>query len=377
MSSHLTASQVYRGSLEANTLAFVRLLREVGFLLGPQELNLALRTLELSRLNSKEDVRLGLRVVLAKTPLERQKFDLLFQRYWGGDLLDDSEMPSVKLPSPPQIQESLQLLDWEQGSESSEVVDTMGYSRSEVRSEQQTSVRTDELDALRRLVRRLVRKLATRASRRWVVSSRRAELLDVRRSLRHSVARGGELFDLRYKQKQLGKTKIVFVFDVSGSMMVYSQFLLQLALAFVRQWQLGKAEVFGFSTSLYHLTPALKRGGIREALTAAQEAMPGRSGGTKIGSCLRELFDNHTALLDRDTVLIINSDGWDTGDLEVLAGAMRALHERVNRLIWLNPLAGSPGYEPTASGMRTAMPYIDTFAASHNLQSLLNLVERL
>jgi hypothetical protein len=105
--------------------------------------------------------------------------------------------------------------------------------------------------------------------------------------------------------------------------------------------------------------------------------MPGRSGGTKIGASLQQLLERFGPLIDSKTIVIINSDGWDTGDLDILRSAMRSLHERSKRVIWLNPIAASPGYEPTASGMKTAMPYIDIFAPSHNLESLEKLEAQL
>ena len=94
-------------------------------------------------------------------------------------------------------------------------------------------------------------------------------------------------------------------------MMVHSHLLLQLAYAFVRERRLSRTQVFGFSTELYPLTEHLQRGGVAEALRAARLAMPGRSGGTKIGASLTTLLERYGQLLDNKTILIINSDGWD------------------------------------------------------------------
>ena len=70
---------------------------------------------------------------------------------------------------------------------------------------------------------------------------------------------------------------------------------------------------------------------------------------------------------------MILSDGWDTGELDVLRKAMVGLKQGAGRILWLNPLAGSPGYEPTAAGMKVVLPFLDVFAPAHNLESLREL----
>ena len=356
-------------------LSFARLLREQRFLVGPQEVSLGLASLLHIDLNNHEQVRSALRMVFATTPSEQKRFDLLFEDFWlGGYLKTDDELrPSLNPPPQKSRIQSLSMLEWDRGADSSETIDTMGYSTHEVNTKNDTFIQKDDVEALGKLVTRLSKHLATKPSRRFRATSRRGEMADLRRSIRSSLSRGGELLELKFRTKALGKTRIVFVFDVSGSMMVYSHFLLQLAYAFVRQKHIGKAEVFGFSTELYRLTPHLNHGGVSEAILAARNAMPGRSGGTKIGRSLTSLLEDFGSVLDPKTVLIINSDGWDTGDLDLLKRSMQKLHERSKYILWLNPLAASPGYEPSASGMQTVLPYVDVFAASHNLESLFAL----
>lgn len=368
---------LYHGRFEANLLQFAYTLRNHAFLIGPGEVSLALESLDKISVADRHDVFWALQTVFAKSPSEQSRFAHFFEEYWEGGLLDPAAFnPQIaQLPQARKLQ-SMSLLDWDKGIDSDESVETMGYSRDEIIAKKDTTVQIHQVDALQKLVRRLAKQLASKPSRRWVASSRKGELTDLRRSIRKSISKGGELVDLKFKTRELGKTRILFVFDVSGSMMVYSHFLLQLAFAFVRQRHIGRTEVFGFSTDLYRLTLHLQRGGVEEAILAAKEAMPGRSGGTKIGSCLASLLEHYGNFIDPKTVIIINSDGWDTGDLEILQRSMRSLHERAYQLIWLNPLAASPGYEPTASGMKTALPYVDIFAPSHNFESLEQL-ERL
>lgn len=369
---------IYKGSLSENVLSFVRTLREHHFLIGPGDVALGLQALEAVDLGKRAEVHTALRLVFATSPRERSQFDTLFRKFWHGGLLDGGEDLRPALNPPPKRQklQSVSMLEWDQSAVTSDTVATFAYSAAETKAQGDTGVQTQQVEALERLVRRLARQLATKPSRRYV-PSHKGELLDIRRSMRRSLARGGELVDLSFKTRKLGKTRLVFVFDVSGSMMVYSHFLLQLAYAFVRQRHLGRSEVFGFSTELYRLTRHLQNGGVEEAIRAARLAMPGRSGGTRIGYCLAQLLENYAQIIDPKTVLIINSDGWDTGDLETLRRGMKTLHERCERVIWLNPLAGNPGYTPSASGMKTALPYADVFAPSHNFASLESLERRL
>jgi uncharacterized protein len=374
----MTDSLPYPGTLEANVLRFAATLRAAGFLAGPGEVRLALAALAALDLADRQELRLAWRSLFATSPLERQRFDRLFAHYWGGNLLEDEpERIPNPLPQPPKPQRGVSLEGWDARAAADELWETAGYSALEVALKGAGASRADEVAALARLLRQLARGLATQPSRRFEATPRRGELADLRRTLRRSVMRGGEPLHLVYRRRRLSRMNVVFAFDVSGSMLAFSAFLLQLALALVRARQLGRAEVFGFATDLYRLTGALQRGGVQEALAAAQRAMPGRTGGTKIGASLAKLAGEHGGLIDRRTTLLIHSDGWDTGDLDVLRRAMKTLHERAGRVIWLNPLAGSPGYRPTASGMKTALPYIDVFAPVHNLESLRAFVRRL
>ncbi len=363
----------YPSTLEANLLAFGRLLRDQGMLVSAFEVGLGVKALAVVDLADPDAVHLALRTVFAKSPLEQRRFDRMFERFWSGELASGEENPfdelQAQIPNP--APQGLSVLDWSQGSDSEDQVDTMGYSPAEVVAGQDfAGVETGQVETLRRLVAALGRKLATRMSRRHRISQRRGQQLDFRRTLRHSLAHGGEPLELFRRKRRREKTRLAFLFDVSGSMMIYSQFLLQLAYAFVRQRALGRTEVFGFATDLYRLTDALRFLGVEDAIRTARMSMPGRSGGTKIGASLARFLERYGGALDPSTVVIIASDGWDTGDLEVLETAMRTLKRRSARVLWLNPLAGSPGYRPSAAGMKTALPFVDVFAPAHNLESL-------
>jgi len=157
---------------------------------------------------------------------------------------------------------------------------------------------------------------------------------------------------------------------------LYSRFLIQ--FIFALQHALGQVETLVFSTTLTRVTEALSESDLRAALDQVARTVPDWSGGTKIGQSLRAFLTRYGGLvLTPRTVVIVISDGWDTGDIDVLDDAMRELHARAGRVIWLNPLLGSPGYEPICQGMRVALPYVDVFASAHNLESLRQLERHL
>ena len=106
--------------------------------------------------------------------------------------------------------------------------------------------------------------------------------------------------------------------------------------------------------------------------------MPEWSGGTKIGASLHQFNEVYgLKLVDSGTVVLIISDGWDTGEVDLLEDSMLTLHHRARSVIWLNPLKGSPDYQPSTRGMRAALPHLDLFASAHNLKSLRDLVHQL
>ena len=126
------------------------------------------------------------------------------------------------------------------------------------------------------------------------------------------------------------------------------------------------------------MTPALAKGKTHLSLERLAAAVPDWSGGTRIGDCLGTFAREHFA---RDapgrTVVVVVSDGLDRGDPARLAAAVRAIRRRARRLVWINPLAGDPRYEPSAAGMRAALPFVDVFASAHDLESLERLLPSL
>ena len=369
------------GALSANVVGFCRLLRTQGC--GPAlgEEQDALRALAAIDLSDPEDFRLSLRTILAKTPAEQKLFDAVFDVYWSvwdraGELgqpqpeFPDSEKASASRPGKNGL---TSVRDWlKQGEPTEEEREAAGYSPIEVHTKRDfKNFNAEELEEIGRLLQAIARALATRFSRRYR-PARPPGRLDLRRTLRASLRRGGELLDLSYCRRTRQKPKLVLLCDVSKSMDLYSRFLIQFMYAFQNAYR--RIETFVFATSLHHVAPLLRGNDLSAGLDAIAAQVPDWSGGTRIGAALETFLSEHADLVDHQTALVIVSDGWDTGDIEILEESMRALQRRSRCLIWLNPLLGSPDYRPATRGMQAALPYIDLFAPAHNIDSLKALV---
>jgi uncharacterized protein with von Willebrand factor type A (vWA) domain len=232
----------------------------------------------------------------------------------------------------------------------------------------------DELDEIRRVASRLARRLAARPSRRWRPAARGSRL-NLRQLLRQSLKAEGDVVELTFRERRRRKTKLVLLCDVSGSMDLYSRFLLQFLYAL--QNCFARVETFVFSTRLNRVTEQLRRQPYVAALRRLSAGVDDWSGGTRIGECLAAFASGWPRLVDRRTVVVVVSDGWDAGDPAAVASTLAALRERAGRIVWLNPLLGSPTYRPETRGMAAALPHLDAFAPVHNLASLRALARHL
>ena len=321
---------------------------------------------------------------------EIQPFDEVFESFWS---FNDDREPSLKnkeqevktsgveeriLPSQMGEEGRLLIQDWMEGEENGgkdeRVLGT--YSSEEIlRQKNFSQLQAEEVEEIREFVLSLSQKMARKLSRRWK-RSRKGNQLDFRRSFRQSIKYGGEIVELRRKQRKPKPVRIILLCDVSGSMDVYTQFFLLFLYGLQNQYPY--CEAFVFSTRLSHISFLLKRRAFEEALRLISAKVLDWSGGTDIGGALHQLHHRHAHLLHPDrTLCLIFSDGWDRGDSVLLDLEMRQLKRQVKRLIWLNPLLGSRNYQPLCKGMATALPYLDRFLPCHNFSSLKTLSAQL
>jgi uncharacterized protein len=227
----------------------------------------------------------------------------------------------------------------------------------------------EEIQAAKRAMAQLDWKLGLRRTRRY--RSGPGGRLDLRRLVRDNLRFGGEPLKLTYRMRVYHPRPLVVLCDISGSMERYSRMLLHFVHA-LTHGRLGvDVEAFVFSTRLTRITQHLRHRDVDESLDELGLAIQDWSGGTRIGEAIKAFnFDWARRVLGRGAVVLIISDGWDRGDSRMLAREMARLQRSAHRLIWLNPLLGSPAYEPTQRGMATALGCIDDFLPGCNLASL-------
>lgn len=307
---------------------FVRALRAEGVAVGTGATADFVRAAELS-----EDAYWAGRATLLCRREQIELYDRLFAEFFAG----------VK-PPPRRTDPIVQAALLRRGSAASPW---------EVRGELRAS---DELEA--ELALGIVVPL--RRSRRHRRARRGAH--DLRRTLRQSLRTGGDLIRFARRVRRVERRRVVLLLDVSGSMSEYARRLLVLghaALRANRRW-----EVFCFATRLTRLTRVLAEGDPDRALARAAAEVVDWEGGTRIGESLKRFLDDHGhGGMARGAVVVICSDGFDVGDAELLGEQMERLSRLANRVVWLNPLLAQPSYEPSAAGMRAALPYVDVFAA--------------
>jgi uncharacterized protein len=202
--------------------------------------------------------------------------------------------------------------------------------------------------------------------------STRGDRVDVRRTLRRSLRTRGEPFERAWRGRRLRGRPLVLLLDVSGSMSPYARALVQFGYAAMAAGR--RVEVFCFGTRLTRVTRTLRTRDPDRALREIGRVVADWEGGTRIGESLKTLLDGWSqrgAL--RGAVVVLCSDGLERGDPEVLRSQMERLRRLAHRIVWVNPLKGSPRYEPLARGMAAAMPSVDVFLSGHNLESLSEL----
>ncbi len=370
-----------RTDLSSNLLGFCRYLRSKGFTIGPAEISLMLEALDrIAPFETPEAFKESLAATLCRSRRQQEMFGELYDKYWkeldkavNSKRIDHpEEKPQPSQSKKPSIQ---QIKNWLYGNKEEEITDIATYSAQQTLGQRDfASFSEEELGELWRVIQQIARSMAMQANRRWEKTHRQKQI-DLRNTVRQNLRRGGELLDIRFRRPKRNRHKLVVICDVSKSMDLYSQFLLQFLYTFQNVDK--KIESFIFSTSLQRVTHALKGYQFKESLQRLSQEVNTWSGGTRIGYSLQQFVQGYSRLLNKRTTVIILSDGWDIGDTNILEKSMRKIHGKAGRVIWLNPLAGNPDFKPEVKGMQVSLPFIDIFTSGHNIDSLKALARKL
>jgi uncharacterized protein with von Willebrand factor type A (vWA) domain len=218
---------------------------------------------------------------------------------------------------------------------------------------------------------KLARRMRTRLTRRDL-ARRRGYRLDLRRTIHRNISHGGVPIALVKRQRKDKPLRLVVLLDASGSMSMYTSVFLRFIHGVLDEFR--EAEAFLFHTRLAHVSGAMKEKDAARALDRLSLLAQGAGGGTKIGESLQTFNRWHASrVIHSRTVVMIVSDGYETGDAALLGREMAALSKRCRRIVWLNPMMAWEGYSPEARGIKAALPFVDLYAPANTLASLTAL----
>ncbi|MGC8878649.1 MAG: vWA domain-containing protein [Anaerolineae bacterium] len=379
--------------LPANLLHFVRLLRQLGFRISAERVTDLLQGLTLIDLTRRNDFYYVMRACLVNHPEQIPLFDRVFSLFWLGREQWLLELGATTFQRPALLRQQALRTAWmtsrerlddrylppgeEEHESSPENELTATYSPWEtLRHKDFAAMSREELQLAQRWMDALIWRMGERRTRRRIRAYKRTCCLDLSTTIRKSMPQQGEIVHLTWQRPRFKPRPLVVICDISGSMERYSRLFLHFMYA-VRQGA-KRVEAFVFGTRLTRITSALRHRDVDTALQEVSQEVVDWSGGTRIGESLKTFnYRWSRRVLRNGATVIIISDGWDRGDIALLRHEMDRLQRSCHRLIWLNPLAGAPHYQPLVRGMQAALPYVDEFLPLHNLESLEAVVRRL
>ena len=369
-----------------NLILFSRLLRELGLNVSPSSVIDCISALEYIDIGHKPDFYHTARSLFVHRQEDLLLFDRAFELFWhrltvGGV---NSDKRALELHQSPVTLPSLQNSSSTRTETTSPARDadtpivepTLTYSVREVLQHKDFSnLSATELDSVKHLIAQLLWRFGQRRTHRQQPGD--GQLPALRRTLRQSLRQGGEILEWSRLQPKSKPRKLVVIADISGSMERYTSLLLHFIFSLTRGVN-QPVESFVFSTRLTRITRELQKQDLDRALHEVSLRVSDWSGGTRIGEALKTFnFNWVRRVLGRGAVVLLISDGWDRGEVDLLRSEIARLQRSCHRLIWLNPLLGLSDYEPLTRGMQASLPYIDDFLPIHNLDSLEKLATHL
>jgi uncharacterized protein len=362
-------------------VGFGRLLRTRGLPVGTGRILSFCRAVAILDPITTENLYWAARSTLISSKQHLDVFERCFDLYFGlspGDEVgakpaaDASEGPAA---SEEEIPEKLELAgrgwhlaETDEDPEGEMAIGIIAGSTEVLRNKSFEELTDEERASAAALIRRLAVTLPRKRDRRLRPSSK-GNRFDLRRTLRYSLRTQGEPFHRAWRQRRSRMRPLVLILDVSGSMSPYSRALMQFGFAAMAVGQ--RVEVFCFGTRLTRVTRTLRTKDPDRALKDIAGIVHDWEGGTRIGDSLHELlgrYGQHGFL--RGAVVVLCSDGLERGDPDALAAEMSRLARMAHKVVWVNPLKGSPLYQPLARGMSAALPHVDVFLPGHNVASL-------
>ena len=383
---------VIQSRLHNAITVFGRFLRQAGWHVGTGEIMSAIEASSKIDPSNRHDFRDSLKACFITNHKMIPLFDQLFDLYWRNpdkienvsDILrrlhrsrsNDAGLPTVK----DQVKElySKRVEGFKDKKDDKEVeegeFDVFLYSPQEILREKRfDAYTTEEYDEAKKFISRWTLEFGERKLRR-LEKGRSPYRLNIRDTIRKNIFPTQDFIQLDWKDRKTKQRPLVVLTDISGSMDHYSRILLHFIYTVhsVNKW----VEAFTFGTRLSRITHYLRKKDANDSLELINGSVKDWSGGTKIGETL-ETFNRIWArrVLSGGAIVLVISDGWDTGNIELLGKETDRLHRSCHRLVWLNPNLGYEDFKPLTQGLQAILPHVDDFLPIHNLNSLIDLVD--
>jgi uncharacterized protein len=371
--------------------AFLRTLRDNGFAVGLHEGQDAATLMTAGYVKKPGLLRSAFKHLFSARKSDWERFDGIFDAFWLGKRVRSRSvtMGSAKAANNPSLKSLANnrseprasgdgAMDQVPSTEGADI-DRSGEGRMEGASRADNFAEIDfrkmadpdQIEEAHAAAARLARAMRTRLTRRDL-ARRRGYRLDLRRTIHSNISHGGVPISLVKRQHKEKPLRLVMLLDASGSMSMYTGVFLRFIHGVLDEFR--EAEAFLFHTRLAHVSDAMKEKDAARALDRLSIMAQGAGGGTRIGESLQTFNRWHAArVIHSRTVVMIVSDGYETGDAALLGREMAALGRRCRRIVWLNPMMAWQGYAPEAAGIKAALPHVDLYAPANTLKSLTAL----
>ncbi len=381
------------GKLAANIMHFARVLREAGLPVGPGSVIDALDAAQCGSLRMREDFYWTLHSVFVKRRDHKELFDQAFHVFWKKPKMleqlmqlmfqqitracdDKAKQAGFRRLAEAMFDQVQTQSRREQKPEALELDASFTASADEVLRRKDFEQMTVAEQAQARAAIARLRLHRTEILTRRFQRALKGPSIDMRRSLKGSLRAGGHYIDLERRERRTREPPLVVLCDISGSCSSYSRMFIHFLQALTKDRD--RVSVFLFGTRLTNITRELKRRDIDEAMGKVSGVVKDWSGGTRIGTSLKE-FNYRWArrVLTQGAHMLLMTDGLDREDAGLLAHEMVRLRRQARRIVWLNPLLRYDGFEARAAGIRAIMPHVDEFRPVHSLDSLADLAATL
>ncbi|MDE2760337.1 MAG: VWA domain-containing protein [Paracoccaceae bacterium] len=386
-----------KGTLVDNITHFARALRTSGLPIGTGQTVKAIKAVETVGLQTRDDFFSALQCSLVNRPDQMVVFTQTFELFWRDPRYHD-HMMSMMLPGirganekrNPEagmkragqslMGESKNQINYpdsnQEAGEELEVISTGTTSyQDRFNSMDFEQMSTEETKEAKRIISELELPMKQLVSRRYKPNPK-GRVSDWKSTMKMASRTGGETFKLGYQNPTIRYPNLVALCDISGSMSTYSRMLLHFlhSVTNYRKNQWSKVHSFTFGTKLTNITRNLAIKDVDQALESAGREVSDWEGGTRIGECLKEFnFKWSRRVLGQGALVLLITDGLESGDITQLKQEMKRLQLSARRLIWVNPLLRWDKFTPKARGISTMLPWVDCFKSAHNINSLIGL----